>query len=110
MPRLALVALYDCPGRVAQDLASELDLFATCVELAGGRLPADRPYDSYSLVPLFRGTASARAMRFSTTMTIRSRPCARGHGSCTRRPTNGHRARTKSHIESPPLLFTTPVV
>ena len=46
------------PGRVVQDLASELDLFATCIELAGGRLPAGRPYDSHSLVPLFRGTGS----------------------------------------------------
>jgi len=44
------------PGRVVQDLASELDLFATCVELAGGALPTDRPYDSNSLVPLLRGT------------------------------------------------------
>lgn len=42
-------------GRVVQDLASELDLFATCVELAGGRVPTDRPYDSNSLVPLLRG-------------------------------------------------------
>jgi arylsulfatase A-like enzyme len=44
------------PGRVVQDLASELDIFATCLELAGGQLPADRPYDSLSLVPLLRGT------------------------------------------------------
>ncbi len=43
-------------GRVVQDLASELDLFATCVELTGGRVPTDRPYDSNSLVPLLRGT------------------------------------------------------
>jgi arylsulfatase A-like enzyme len=44
------------PGRVVQDLASELDLFATCVELAGGKVPTDRPFDSHSLVPLLRGT------------------------------------------------------
>jgi arylsulfatase A-like enzyme len=44
------------PGRVVQDLASHLDLFATCVELAGGQLPSDRPLDSHSLVPLLRGT------------------------------------------------------
>ena len=31
------------PGRVVQDLASELDLFATCLELAGGQLATDRP-------------------------------------------------------------------
>jgi arylsulfatase A-like enzyme len=44
------------PGRVVQDLASELDLLATCVELAGGKLPEDRPYDSQSLVPVLRGS------------------------------------------------------
>jgi arylsulfatase A-like enzyme len=42
-------------GRVVQDLASELDLFATCVELAGGSLPPDRPLDSHSLAALLRG-------------------------------------------------------
>jgi arylsulfatase A-like enzyme len=46
------------PGRVVQDLASELDLFATCVELAGGQLAADRPYDSHSLAPLLHGAGS----------------------------------------------------
>jgi arylsulfatase A-like enzyme len=44
------------PGRVVQDLASELDLFTTCVELAGGKLPADRPNDSWSLVSVLRGS------------------------------------------------------
>jgi arylsulfatase A-like enzyme len=44
------------PGRVVQDLASELDLFATCLELAGGQLATDRPYDSHSLVPILRGS------------------------------------------------------
>jgi arylsulfatase A-like enzyme len=46
------------PGRVIRDLVSELDLFATCVELAGGQLPTDRPFDSHSLVPLLRGTGA----------------------------------------------------
>ena len=43
------------PGRVALDLASELDLFATCLDLAGGTIKDDRPLDGVSLVPLLRG-------------------------------------------------------
>jgi arylsulfatase A-like enzyme len=44
------------PGRVIRDLATEMDLFTTCVELAGARLPDDRPIDGVSLVPVLRGT------------------------------------------------------
>ncbi len=44
------------PGRVALDLASEMDWFATGLELAGARLPNDRPIDGVSLVPVLRGT------------------------------------------------------
>jgi arylsulfatase A-like enzyme len=47
------------PGRVQVDLVSELDLFATCVELAGGQLSTDRLYDGHSLVPLLRGTGAS---------------------------------------------------
>jgi arylsulfatase A-like enzyme len=44
------------PGRLALDLASELDIFATCLELAGATIPDDRLIDGVSLVPLLRGT------------------------------------------------------
>jgi arylsulfatase A len=43
-------------GRTALDLASGLDLFTTCLDLAGAKIPEDRPIDGVSLAPLLRGT------------------------------------------------------
>jgi arylsulfatase A-like enzyme len=43
------------PGRAAQDLATEMDWFATALELAGAKVPSDRPIDGVSLVPVLRG-------------------------------------------------------
>ena len=40
------------PGRTALDLASELDLFPTCLDLAGAKIPEDRPIDGVSLAPV----------------------------------------------------------
>src|SRR5262249_52630988 len=48
------------PGRVALDLASEMDWFATALELAGAQPPTDRAIDGVSLVPMLRGTGPAR--------------------------------------------------
>jgi arylsulfatase A len=47
------------PGRVVQDLATEMDWFATGLDLAGARLLADRPIDGVSLVTVLRGTGSS---------------------------------------------------
>ncbi len=44
------------PGRVVQDLATEMDWFATGLDLAGAKVPADRTIDGVSLVPVLRGT------------------------------------------------------
>lgn len=83
VPCLALWPGTIAPGRVVQDLASELDLFATSVELSGGTLAADRSYDSHSLVPLLRGSGGGTRRSSSTITTTRSWPCARAPGSCT---------------------------
>jgi arylsulfatase A-like enzyme len=49
------------PGQVSQELASTLDVFATCCSLSGARLPADRDMDSFDLSPvLFSGGESPR--------------------------------------------------
>jgi len=49
------------PGRIApetvsQELASTLDVLPTCVTLAGGTAPKDRPIDGYDLSPVLFGT------------------------------------------------------
>jgi arylsulfatase A-like enzyme len=44
-------------GRVSADLACIMDLFPTFVGLAGGKAPADRPFDGVDIFPLLKGTA-----------------------------------------------------
>jgi len=43
------------PGGVSTALASNMDIFPTAVELAGGEVPRDREMDGVSLVPVLRG-------------------------------------------------------
>lgn len=44
-------ATFDAP-------ATQLDIFPTCVQAAGGELPADREYDGVDLLPFLRGEES----------------------------------------------------
>ena len=93
------------PGRVVQDLASELDLFATCIELAGGRLPADRPYDSHSLVPLFRGTGPGSRNEVFYYYDDQVTAVRQGPWKLHQKTIEAASGQTKSQIQSPPLLF-----
>jgi arylsulfatase A len=93
------------PGRVVQDLASELDLFATCIELAGGRLPAGRPYDSHSLVPLFRGTGSGSRNEVFYYFDDQVTAVRQGPWKLHQKTIEAASGQTKSQIQSPPLLF-----
>jgi arylsulfatase A len=93
------------PGRVVQDLASELDLFATCIELAGGRLPANRPYDSQSLVPLFRGTGSGSRYEVFYYYDDQVTAVRQGPWKLHQKTIEAASGQTKSQIQSPPLLF-----
>jgi arylsulfatase A-like enzyme len=42
-------------GVVTQELGSTLDVFATCLKLAGAPLPADRTLDGYDISPVLMG-------------------------------------------------------
>jgi arylsulfatase A len=44
------------PGQVSLELATTMDLFPTCVRLAGGELPDDRILDGVDLSPVLFGT------------------------------------------------------
>jgi arylsulfatase A-like enzyme len=93
------------PGRVVQDLISELDLFATCVELAGARLPADRPYDSHSLVPLLRGIGSGSRREFFYYFDDLVTAVRQGPWKLHQKTIEAISGEIKSQIQSPPLLF-----
>lgn len=93
------------PGSVVQDLASELDLFATCIELAGGRLPADRPYDSHSLVPLFRSTGSGSRNEVFYYYDNQLTAVRQGPWKLHQKTIEAASGQTKSQTQSPPLLF-----
>ena len=47
------------PGVVAEDVGSTMDIYATCVNLAGGRVPDDRIVDGVDLSPVLFGTGSS---------------------------------------------------
>ena len=51
-------------GRVVTDPGITLDLFPTCVALADGKLPADRPYDGKNIWPVLSGTGTAGEREF----------------------------------------------
>lgn len=93
------------PGRVVQDLASELDLFATCVELAGGQLPTDRPYDSYSLVPLLRGTGPGSRHEVFYYYDNQLTAVRQGPWKLHLKTIEVSSGQTKTQVHSPPLLF-----
>jgi arylsulfatase A len=93
------------PGRAVQDLASELDLFATCIELAGGRLPADRPYDSHSLAPLLRDTGSGSRNEVFYYYDNQLTAVRQGPWKLHLKTIEAASGQTKSQTQSPPLLF-----
>jgi len=42
-------------GRLITGIASTLDIFPTCAELAGAKMPTDRKYDGYSMLNMLKG-------------------------------------------------------
>jgi arylsulfatase A-like enzyme len=52
-------------GVVTQELASTMDVYITCLKLAGAPLPADRTYDGYDISPVLTGQGkSAREVMY----------------------------------------------
>jgi len=45
-------------GTVNMSVGSVLDFFPTCVELAGGKIPDDRPIDGRNIMPMLQGKES----------------------------------------------------
>ncbi len=105
MPCLAWGPGIIAPGRVVRDLVSELDLFATCSELACAQLPADRPYDSHSLVPLLRGTGSGSRNEVFFYYDDQVTAMRQGPWKLHQTTLEAASGQTTSQIQTPPLLF-----
>ncbi len=93
------------PGRVATDLASELDLYATCVQLAGGTLSSDLPFDSHSLAPLLQGTGSGTRAEVLYYFDDQVTAIRRGPWKLHVKTLEAMSGRSTSRVQSPPLLF-----
>jgi arylsulfatase A-like enzyme len=92
------------PGTVTQELGSTLDIFTTCVRLAGGEFFSDRVLDGVDLMPVLQGTGvSPRKMMFyyrgEELWAVRHGDYKAHYRS---RPGYG-RDKTESH--NPPLLY-----
>ncbi len=53
------------PGRVTSELACTMDLYSTCLTLAGAKVPDDRPVDGLDLSPLLFGDSDTKSPRES---------------------------------------------
>jgi arylsulfatase A-like enzyme len=93
------------PGRVCADLASELDVFATCVELAGGRVPPDRLFDSHSLVQLLLGSGPGSRHQIFYYYDDQVTAVRQGPWKLHLQTIDAASGTTKLQLQSPPLLF-----
>ena len=65
VPAIALWPGKIKPGRVTSEMASGMDLFNTCLSLAGAPIPTDRPIDGVDMAPiLFDNGASLRTVQY----------------------------------------------
>ena len=93
------------PGRTSLDLASELDLFTTCLDLAGAKLPEDRPIDGVSLAPVLRGTGPSPRTHIYYYHAVELMAVRRGPWKLHLKTINPAAGQEKTQTHNPPLLF-----
>ncbi|MFW5656976.1 MAG: sulfatase, partial [Bacteroidota bacterium] len=64
VPTLAMWPEVIKPGSEYHNLATMMDWFPTAVEMTGGDLPADRPIDGVSLMPVLKGEGERLPQKF----------------------------------------------
>ena len=58
-------------GKINMEVGSIVDLFPTVIELAGGKIPDDRPYDGINIIPVLEGkNTSERTLFFERNGTL----------------------------------------
>jgi arylsulfatase A-like enzyme len=93
------------PGRTSLDLASELDLLPTCLDLAGAKTPDDRPIDGVSLVPVLRGTGPSPRTSIYYYHAGELMAVRRGPWKLHLKTINPAAGQEKAQTREPPLLF-----
>ena len=93
------------PGRTVLDVVSELDVFPTCLELAGVEIPRDRPDDGVSLVPVLRGTGHSSRTDVFYYHAAELFALRRGPWKLHLKTINPAAGAEKPKVHNPPLLF-----
>jgi arylsulfatase A len=92
------------PGCVSEELGSTMDIFTTCLTLAGVALPRDRAVDGVDLTPVLRGTGPSprKSMAFyrGTELWAWRSGAFKAHFK-----TRAGYGREKAKVHNPPLLF-----
>jgi len=92
------------PGSVSAGLASTLDVFPTCLALAGIPLPKDRIMDGYDLAPLLLGTSPSPRKEMFYYRGTRLMACRKGPWKAHFLTRAGYRQK-KAKKHDPPLLY-----
>ena len=93
------------PGRTSLDLASELDLLPTCLDLAGAKLPDDRPIDGVSLAPVLKGAGPSPRTHIYYYHAGELMAVRRGPWKLHLKTINPAAGQEQAQSHDPPLLF-----
>jgi arylsulfatase A-like enzyme len=91
------------PASLGTGIASTMDIFATCLDLAGVPLPSDRIIDGRSMMPMLLGTGKAPREAFFFYRGARLMAVRKGPWKAHFITQAGYRQRPTKH--DPPLLF-----
>jgi arylsulfatase A len=90
-------------GTVRADVTSTMDLFPTCLALAGVDLPADRVFDGESIVPVLTGAGSKQGDMMLFYRGTRLMACRKGPWKAHLITQDGYGGKPEEH--DPPALY-----
>jgi arylsulfatase A-like enzyme len=92
-------------GRVALELVSELDLFPTCLELAGLATPGERPLDGVSFATVLRSTGPSLRSHVYHYLGVELMAVRSGPWKLHLKTVNPGSGQARPQVHNPPLLF-----